>query len=224
MTTPVIVRMESRVSAWEQAADHKAVFLSCYLMMTRNTLAAIDRCEFGDCDWVARLLHRFADYYFDALDAYERSPESAPTVWRLAHDATHGDHTLPVQKLLVGVNAHINYDLVLTLVDLLDDEWPDADHDLRRRRQCDYDLINVVIAETADMVQDEVLERHSPWLDVFDRGLGRLDERIAVRLLSRWRTQVWRHAIDLLDDPDGRTQRVATIEQQCTRRARWLLL
>jgi branched-chain amino acid aminotransferase len=37
---------------------------------------------------------------------------------------------IPLQLLIAGVNAHINYDLVATVVDVLDDEWRDA----RRRR------------------------------------------------------------------------------------------
>ena len=217
--------MAAQVAAWDDAGDQRAVFLDCYRRMTEAVVDDVDRGRFEDGPWVERLLDRFADYYFVTVDAPpDGSDVYVPEPWLLAHAAAMSGDGQPLQLLLAGVNAHINYDLVLTLVDLLDDEWLDADSELRLVRRRDYDLINVVIAETADLVQDEVVERRTPWLDVLDRGFGRFDERLAVRLLSRWRTQVWRHAVEVVEDPTGRDHRVWTIEQQCARRARWLLL
>lgn len=217
--------MAAQVAAWDEVGDQRAVFLDCYRRMTEAVVHDVDAGRFDDGVWVSALLDRFADYYFLTVD---EPPDDAevyvPEPWLLAHAAAMTGDGQPIQLLLAGVNAHINYDLVLTLVDLLDGEWADADDDLRHVRQRDYDLINLVIAETADLVQDEVVERRSPWLDLFDRGLGRFDERFTVRLLSRWRTQVWRHAVEIVDDPADRDRRVVAIEQQCARRARWLLV
>jgi hypothetical protein len=111
--------MQELVSQWEALADRMAIVLSCNMMMTRNTLAAIDQHEFGGSVWVADLLNRFGDYYFAALKAYEQEPTAAPRVWQLAHDTTRERRAIGVQELLLGVNAHINHDLVLTLVDVL---------------------------------------------------------------------------------------------------------
>ncbi len=74
--SPVIERMQALIARWEEQADPRSVFLSCYLLMTRNMLSAIDRGEFTDPAWADRLLHRFADYYFVALDAYEQRHRS----------------------------------------------------------------------------------------------------------------------------------------------------
>ncbi len=73
------------------------------------------------------LLHRFADYYFDALDAYDADPARTPAVWRVAHEATRAPRTSAVQHLLLGLNAPINYGLVRTLVDVLEPEWARLD-------------------------------------------------------------------------------------------------
>jgi hypothetical protein len=109
------------------------------------------------------------------------------------------------------VNAHINYDLVLTLVDLLDGEW--AGHDERslgiRRR--DYDRVNDVITATVDEVQDEVLERHAPALDVVDRILWRADEWLAVRILEH-------------GEPSARPEHFGRCARSCSRRSRIILL
>ncbi len=69
---PIITeRMQNQVRRWEAVADARATFLSCYSLMTGNTLLAIEAGEFHDAKWVHTLMHRFADYYFDALEVYE---------------------------------------------------------------------------------------------------------------------------------------------------------
>ena len=88
----VIAHMQQTIQQWETAADDKALFLRCYMLMTSNMLAAIEQQEFTDPIWVNRLLHRFADYYFVALQAYESQPVSAPRVWQLAFDAAGDPH------------------------------------------------------------------------------------------------------------------------------------
>ena len=217
--------MAAQLAAWDHAADGRAVFLDCYLRMTHAVLDRVDASGFEDPAWVTRLLDRFATYYFDSLDG---GPEGrpVPAPWVLAHAAAVGSDAHPLQLLVAGVNAHINYDLVATTVELLDAEWAELDDVGRAARRRDYDSINEVIAATADLVQDEVLERRVALFAVADTLLRRWDERAAVKLLTTWRAQVWRHTTELLDEPDGgrREARLASIERQCERRARWLLL
>jgi hypothetical protein len=217
--------MAVQLAAWDDAADGRAVFLDCYLRMTHAVLDRIDAGGFDDPVWVARLLDRFADYYFDSLDGGEAC-RPIPEPWVLAHAAAVGQDAHPFQLLLAGVNAHINYDLVATTFDVLADEWFVLDDAGRAVRHHDYDTINDVIAATADLVQDEVLERRVAWFAIADRMLGRWDERAAVKLLTTWRTQVWRHTMELLAEPDDdrRVERLARLEHQCARRARWLLV
>ncbi len=123
VTYPVIDRMQERIDRWERSNDQRSVFLRCYALMTRNMLDALHTDEFSDPAWVSRLLEHFASYYFDALDAYEAGAEHIPEVWRSAHDAAHRSNTPAISLLLLGVNAHINYDLVLAVADILEPEW-----------------------------------------------------------------------------------------------------
>lgn len=191
--------MQSLIARWDEVSDHRTIFLTCYMMMTRNMLAAIDQQKFKDSAWVDSLLHRFADYYFVALDAYERNPATAPSVWQLAHNATRDPHMPALQKLLLGVNAHINYDLVLTLVDLLRPEWDNLSGSQRAARYADHCHVNEVIGHTIDAVQDQVLERTAPVMDIIDRLLGPIDEMLISRLITHWRETVWRNAMRVLE-------------------------
>lgn len=209
--------MQSRIRQWEEAADDKVLFLRCYMMMTGNVLAAIDQQHtFNDPAWVGRLLAHFAEYYFVALRAYEHDPASAPKVWQYAHHAARDPRIAAIQKLFLGVNAHINYDLVLTLADLLRAEWGGYSSEQRARRYADHCRINDIIGRTIDAVQDEVLEPAMPIMDVFDKLLGPFDEMLILRLITRWREKVWRNTAHLLDlrDADEQVRFIRQVERE----------
>ena len=193
--------------------------------MTEKMLGALAEGRFRDPAWVERLLHRFADYYFDALVCFDCGDEPPPEVWRQVHAASCGGSLHVLQHLLLGMNAHINYDLVLTLDDLLRPEWTALDDDGRAVRLHDHRRVNDVIAETIDVVQDTVVERHDPALDWIDRMLGRLDERLLSRLVTGWREEVWERAVDLLEEPapQARTRRRLELEREVLRRGELLL-
>lgn len=222
---PVIRQMRLHVERWNEAADQRAVFLHCYMLMTSNMLVAVDDGEFEDARWVNRLLHRFADYYFDALTCYENDPATTPAVWRLAHDATLNRHCFALQRLFLGVNAHINYDLVLALNDVLAPEWARAGETLRQTRYRDHCHVNEIIARTIDDVQDDVIEKVEPRMDLVDKLMGPFDEWLTARIIRRWRDDVWRNALQYVQatQPDARDRVRLQIEELTLRRANTIL-
>jgi hypothetical protein len=209
---PVMARMQSLINQWEEEQNKQATFLSCYQMMTNNVLAAIEQGEFKDNAWVRELLRRFADYYFVALEAYERDPSAAPRVWQLTHSTAHDPRSLAIENLLLGVNAHINYDLVLALVELLRPEWHQLSDEGRARRYADHGYINEVLARTVDIVQDQVLEPAMPVMALVDTLLGPLDELLISRLIAQWRETVWQYATRLLE-ADSPKEQAAVIQE-----------
>lgn len=222
----VTERMQEIIATWERASDPRAVFLSCYQCMTENVLIAIDGGEFNDAAWVNHLLHRFADYYFDALDEYEADAAAAPAVWRLAHDQALRKQTAVLQKMLLGINAHINYDLVFALADLLEPEWDQLTADQREARFADHCHVNAIIGRTIDTVQDDVMERYSPSMDLVDKLLGPPDEMIASRLISGWRNEVWQQAVRHLEStsPAERNELRSQVEAATLHKANIILL
>ena len=207
--------MEQYIQHWQETADHKALFLRTYLLMTRNVLLAIDQQQFHDSAWVNKLLHHFAHYYFIALEQYEHQPASSPKVWQVAHNAAYDDHVSAFQKILLGMNAHINYDLVLALVDLLQPEWEYLSRQQRERRYADHCHINDIIGRTIDTVQNDILNPAMPILYLVDKVMGPLDEFLLSRLIAYWRNTVWQNAVQLLEtaDPQQRTALIQQLEQ-----------
>ena len=197
----IVERMQLQVDAWDTAADRRAIFLSCYTMMTRNMVTAVEQGRFEDARWVSEMLTNFAGYYFAAVEAYDQQRRCS-AVWQAAFDATRLPDTHVIQNLFLGVNAHINYDLMLTLVDLLQDSWADLSTEQRDGRYQDYRAVNDIIAATINDVQDQIIERYDPQMDLVDRFLGPLDERLIAQLISSWREEVWDHALELLCSTD----------------------
>lgn len=221
----VIDRMQRLIDTWDKDQDERWVFLSCYAMMTGNMLAAVEGGEFEDCEWVDALLHRFADYYFIALESYERGDGNTPEVWQRAFDAAQASGTHQLQSLILGVNAHINFDLVFALSDLLLPEWLGLSDEQKRSRYRDHCHVNEIIFDTIDRVQDQVIERDNPEMDVVDKLMGPLDEWLTSRLITAWREQVWQDATRLVDQPqDGERQDIsAQVESRALQRTEVIL-
>ncbi len=196
--TPALQRMTTLIDQWEAAHDRRAIFLGCYRLMTRNMLDAIEAGRFHDGEWVSHLLDRFTDYYFTALDLYDQnSPDTSP-VWNLVFTATRDVDVTTLQHLLLGVNAHINFDLVFALHDLLAPKWADLTDERHQQRHVDHELVNRIIGETVDAVQDQVIDRHSPWFEFVDKVMEPVDEWLTSRLISHWREEVWNNAVHYL--------------------------
>jgi hypothetical protein len=122
------------------------------------------------------------------------------------------------------VNAHINFDLVLALVDLLEPEWPRLDNAGRSQRFADYAQVNAIIAATIDAVQDTILEPAMPAMQLLDVLMGPVDELLVARLIRSWRQSVWEAATRLLEagEPEARTRLISQVEQHALQVARWI--
>jgi hypothetical protein len=199
-------RMFALSEQWERLGDNRSIFLRCYAMMTENMLGALADGRFQDERWVSALLRRFAGYYFDALEEYELGSGGTPKIWVHAHDATRERDLFILQYMALGINAHINYDLVFALRDMLLPEWNDLPPHLRRQRRDDHQRVNTIIAETVDAVQDSVVERLIPWLDLVDDVFGPVDEFLVSRIIANWRDEVWEQAVTMVEAPDSETR------------------
>src|SRR3954462_1794223 len=101
----------------EADRDPARFFLGVYLRTTVAVGAAIDAGTFEDPAWVEEWDVDFAGLYLDALTAHRRDPASAPGPWRRAFGARRG---WPREAhVLMGVNAHINYALPQSLVQVI---------------------------------------------------------------------------------------------------------
>ncbi|MDS0260852.1 DUF5995 family protein [Haloarcula sp. S1CR25-12] len=191
--------------AFETREDRRAVFLGIYARMTDAVGRRVQRRAFTDPDWVADYLVAFANRYRVAVRDFETGDTDAlADPWWLAFEAADGGDSLVLQDAMLGVNAHINYDLALAL----DDVGVGAD---RPSKYADHCAVIDVIAELVDEAQDGLADRDADGLAALDSSLGRFDEWLTVVTIDECRDSAWRTAVAM--DSRFRSRR---------RVARWL--
>lgn len=137
------------------ADDRRSVFLTIYVEMTKAVIQEIETEAFHDPAWARKYLIEFANWYREALLNFEQgNMQDIPQPWQLAFSASMSGHTLVIQDLLLGVNAHINYDLAYTLTEI--DIDPNRSKKLR-----DHNQINRILASLIDTAQSIISERYS---------------------------------------------------------------
>ena len=115
----VIRRMEDGLAALAPD-DARRYFHGTYQRTTLAVADEIDRGGFEDPDWVERWDVVFADLYLDALEA--DLPGPAPVPPPVAARVRRAGRTCrPLRHVLLGINAHINYDLPQALLAVISD-------------------------------------------------------------------------------------------------------
>jgi hypothetical protein len=188
----VVASMQRRLDALTPGQENRRDFLATYQRTTLAVGEAIDRGVFEDGAWVAAWDVVFADLYLDALDADLSGVGRVPRPWRLAFDADPG---LPaLRKVLLGINAHINYDLPQALLAVIDDEEFD-DPDLVDLRRRDHERIDGVLSQRVAAEDQELAARSV--VSLLDRALQPLNRRASKRFLREAREKVWHNTMAL---------------------------
>ncbi len=173
-------------------ADHYRFFLGTYQRTTEAVGAAIDESGFEDPEWVERWDVAFAELYLEALDAQQSGvPGAAPRPWRLAFEAPA--QLPPLRHVLLGINAHVNYDLPQALLAVISDE-DFADSALMDRRRRDHERIDGVLSSRVGAEDVELSASGKAFLDKLLTPLNRLGSK---RFLRESRQKVWHNTLEL---------------------------
>jgi hypothetical protein len=208
-------RMEGLLAPLEAAGDPARFFLATYLRTTRAVADELARGGFRDPGWVERWDVAFAGLYLDAVDdaqAGRRPPEP----WAVAFGAGAGaDDLPPLRHVLLGMNAHINYDLARSLLAVI--SVPEFDDPgLLADRHADHEHIDQVLVSRVG-AEDSELEAVGGPRSRTDRLLQPLNRLATRRFLRESRAKVWANT-RLLDTarragPDAYRARLAQLEQ-----------
>jgi hypothetical protein len=187
----VVNELTSLEQQFAATGDRRGVFVTVYGMMSREMRHRVATKFFLDNEWVAGYLVTFANYYRQALMAFEAGDRSSvPRSWRVAFDTARSGSGLALQDLLLGVNAHVNHDLALGL----DSMGIDPDRDRRHR---DHTSVNQVLEAITDAAQTRVCTLYAPGLAALDRAAGSLDEVTADFSMVVARESAWETAVAL---------------------------
>lgn len=168
--------MQRTLTQFHEHHDRRAVFLRLYYIMTLEVHAAINglgayegRTVFLDPPWVEKLSGKFASLYFRSLDTFGRDPsEDVERAWKIAYKVVRDGSSTVVQDALLGMNAHINYDLARAIASNLDPGELD-DYPTLQRRKFDHDQVNNLLLRTLGPVQEVLARDYGPAIGVVDR-------------------------------------------------------
>jgi len=217
----VIREMTRRFEPLGQACDHDALFSLMYLRTTEEYRRSVaDGTFFEDTAFVNHQDAVFAQYYFDAFDAWDRGDTAnTPAAWRIAFDAADRGLVTGSGNMLLGMSAHVNRDLAFVLAEI-GLVKPDGSS-----RKADHDKVNEFLNRVVQPLFAEAAARFDPTVDDGNLPWTTLDETATVQLLFAWREGAWRNAERLVMAPTeaDRAMVAADIEQSAALEAELLV-
>jgi len=191
--------MRKELESFYDAGDNRAIFLRAYHVMTTQVNAAVhggnvdfEAPIFFDPAWVDRLAGRFARLYFQSLH------KPVCDAWAKAYEQARNGRSSVLQNMLLGINAHINFDLALGIHEVLQEEGDADDPELMARRKFDHDQMNNVLMRCNPKIQEVLAREFGGGARLFSGLFGMLDELLTVAGLRYYRDRVWCNTLGLL--------------------------
>ena len=184
----VLERMDA-IDAALPSEDGVAYFNRLYRKVTQEVLARVDAVTgFEDDEFLTLLDVRFGNLFFDAVAADVRGELPEPA-WQPLFEQRTRPNTAPIQFALAGMNAHINHDLCVAVVDVCEEMAIEPSRETPQYR--DYDRTNDLLED----VQGQI--KH--WFAIgiiaaIDDACGKVDDALAMWSITTARAVAWGHA------------------------------
>ncbi len=188
----LIERMRRLEESLPSAHEPQAEFLGTYRRTTLAVAEALTAGFFEDAGWVERWDVTFASFYLDALDAHLSEAGTPSRPWRLAFGAPAD--LPPLFGVLLGMNAHINYDLPQAVLAVVTDE-EFLDPSLMARRRRDHERIDTILAGRVAAEDVQISSRSA--VRQIDRVLRPANRWASRRFLREAREKVWANTLEL---------------------------
>jgi len=196
----VLVKLTQLIDSQRDLRSPLAFFPAVYRATTARVRAGIQLGSFADGARMGRLATTFANRYFAALDGRALGAGGAPArVWQVTFEAAARPHTMILQHVLLGMNAHINFDLPLAVIAAANGGKLAELHE-------DFLAINRILASLLNPVQ-AIIDDFSPLLHILDQVGGRTDEELVTFSIDTARDEAWHQATRLADEDDDQRKR-----------------
>ena len=211
----VIARMQS-INGVLPVGDGVACFNRMYLEVTEGVSSRIAAGFFADAAFVTRLDVVFANLYFEAIDAMSGARSTWPVAWRPLVEARERTGIESIQFALAGMNAHINHDLALAVVQTCRDLGTDPEAD---DHHGDYEKVNAILAASQQAIRQSFESRAVQAADRHVAAVANLIGNWSVTAareaawdtaLALWQVREFTLATKLLSDALARTVAMAS--------------
>jgi hypothetical protein len=173
------------------AGDRRAIFASVYALTTLRVAESIDAGEYTNTAWMQSYQTEFANHYRRAVREYELGHRSAvPDAWLAAFDAAASGETLIIQDILLGMNAHINFDLAFAIERVRISPSTTS-------RYLDHTRVNDALGEVAEEITAALTSLYGSNFAALDAALGVVDELLLAGGMASARQNAWNNAVSL---------------------------
>ncbi len=220
-----VIDVMRRIDQLLPDADGVKWFNFLYLRVTESVKNNPPASGWEDAQWLERLDVIFANLYFDALVAWARDRKQTARSWRALFDVRGRPDIARLQFALAGMNAHINHDLAIALVQThvqtqVQAQVPPSRNTAQYR---DFDRVNALLERVEGEVKTVLL---TGLIGEVDHKLGRIDDVIALWKVRKARETAWQNAEilwELRPLPPVRSKFLASIDRLVSLSSKGLL-
>jgi len=169
------------------------LFNKAYLVVTRNMQQAIYDKRFNNPAFIKKFITRFAARYFKAINSSAGKDTGLPLPWQKLTDYAALSSAPVFISLMLGANAHINYDLPQVLDKLMPEDKPD-------NLLGDLSQMDKLLMESGKEIIG-LFEEKNALLDFLKRRFQFMYYRPAMYTILYWRIRAWRGYKALGKDP-----------------------
>ena len=182
-SVPEVIEKMTDLNAVLPERDGVVAFNRMYLTVTDAVGGAITDGFFASSEFLERLDVVFANHYFDALRLIVAG-ERAPRCWSVLYHHRESDRIHPLQFAFAGMNAHINHDLVISVVETLAEfgRRPDPSS------HADYSRVNTLLGELESSIRQSFMTGIPASLEHL---LAPVEDRVACWSISGARAAAW---------------------------------
>jgi hypothetical protein len=136
--------------------------------------------------WLERLDVLFANLYFDAILKWEQDPTKAARSWAPLFESRRRHDIMRIQFALAGMNAHINHDLPIALVQVNSEIGAQPSRSSPQYR--DFEYVNNILESVEVKIKPYVA---TGIVGAVDEDLGAVDDVIAMWNVRKARETGW---------------------------------
>jgi hypothetical protein len=146
-----------------------------YLRVTEGVRHSPPAEGWENQQYVERLAVIFAGLYFSAIASWQRDHDSVVRSWAPLFHSRQRRGIARVQFAIAGMNAHINHDLSIALVQTSEDQGVVPRRGSPEHR--DFERVNTILEAVVEQVKEFLA---TGIVGEIDQDLGRLDDMVAL--------------------------------------------
>ncbi|KAJ3296968.1 hypothetical protein HK104_001013 [Borealophlyctis nickersoniae] len=197
--------MKDRLDALNTVCSPNAPFALLYYQMTLQLRDGIAGNYFDDNNLMSTFTVHFARKYLNAYDGYYKGTGGdVPPTWRTAFEYADAGMSSTMSNLLEGMNAHINYDLGMTVYEL--------SYGIPANKK-DYDRINDLLAKAAGPATEAIAAKYD-WTQQ-PTAANTITDPLILNTLFGWRENAWNFGVSMMEaqsDAEREVKRKAMLD------------